>query len=202
MADDVELVQQVAQGDRLAFLSLYDRYAPRVFGLAMRILGETMAAQEATQDAFVKLWTRAASFNPDRGSLPAWLLTITRRTALDRLRLDRRRPRLAEPEEDEAWSEIADGRQDPEETRWRALHFAVLELPKEQRQVIELAFYQGLSHSQIAQTMGIPLGTVKTRLRLGMDKLRQSWLTEDESRTWRSKAGMGSVPPSGKGIVS
>jgi RNA polymerase sigma-70 factor (ECF subfamily) len=181
MSDDAELVERVAAGDRQAFLHLYDRYVPRVLGLAQRMLGERMAAEEVTQDAFVKLWTRAVTFNPARGTLLSWLLTVTRRTALDRLRLEGRRPQVVEPpDEEQGWDELPDGASGGDEARWRSLRFAVADLPREQRLVIELAFYHGLSHSQIAEHARIPLGTVKTRLRLGMEKLRQSWLLEEE----------------------
>ncbi len=187
-AKDAWLAQRVASGDREAFLSLYDRYAARVHGLALRMLGERMAAEEVTQDTFLKLWTRAGSYSPRKGSLLAWLMTVARRTALDRIRLENRRPEfgnLTDPED--AWLKLPDPQSDGVEARWRTLHFALLELPAEQRQVIELAYYHSMSQSQMAEYLGIPLGTVKTRLRLGMEKLRQSWLPE------RSDSGGGDV---------
>lgn len=183
VADEADLVQRVAHGDRQAFLELYDRHAPRVYALALRMLGETMAAEEVTQDAFLKLWTRAGGFNPHRGSLLAWLLTITRRTALDRIRFDNRRPEFA------ASIELEDcpaSESTSEEGRWRSLRLAVQDLPLEQRQAIELAFYHGMSHSQIAEFLSIPLGTAKTRLRLGVDKLRRMWLEDDFNLARRS----------------
>jgi len=176
---DARLAQRVARGDRQAFLVLYDRYASRVHGLALRMLGESMAAEEVTQDTFLKLWTRAGSFSPRKGSLLAWLMTIARRTALDRIRLENRRPEFGSPvDPEDAWLTLPDPQSDGAEARWRSLHFALLELPAEQRQVIELAYYHGMSQSQIAEYLGIPLGTIKTRLRLGMEKLRQAWLPE------------------------
>lgn len=173
--DDAELVYRVANGDREAFLILYDRYASRVYALALKMLGESMAAEEATQDSFLKLWTRAGTFNPQRGKLLAWLLTITRRTTLDRIRLESRRPVVATSSDpEEVWNDFPDPASDTEEARWMSLRFALRELPVEQRQVIELAYYHGLSHSHIADHLGLPLGTVKTRLRLGMEKLRHA----------------------------
>ncbi len=112
----------------------------------------------------------------ERGSLLAWLLTIARRTALDRLRLEARRPTLSDGNDpEEAWKAIPDSSTAPEESRWRSLHFAVQSLAPEYRQVIELAYYQGLSQSEISEVLGWPLGTVKTRLRAAMDRLRREW---------------------------
>ncbi len=175
MKEDAELTLLVAEGDRQAFLSLYDRYAPRVYGLALRMVGDAMTAEEITQDAFMKLWTRAETYRPDRGDLIAWLLTITRRVALDRIRAEARRPSLEKSEEEETWHHIPDPESTSEEARWSTMRFLLDELPQEQRQAIELAYYHGLSQSQIAEVLEVPLGTVKTRVRLGMEKLRQSW---------------------------
>jgi RNA polymerase sigma-70 factor (ECF subfamily) len=177
---DAGLIQKVVQGDREAFAQLYDRHASRVYGLAVRILGETMAAEEVTQDTFMKLWTRAKSFSPDKGTLVTWLLTIARRTALDRVRLEDRRPDFGNPVDPElAWKYHPDPDTETDETRWRSLFFALHELPLEQRQTIELSYYQGLSQSQIADYLDVPVGTIKTRMRLGMEKLRQIWTAAD-----------------------
>lgn len=174
-----DLVQLVAQGNREAFIVLYDRYGSRIYALAFRMLGETMAAEEVTQDTFLKLWTRAGSYSPKKGALAAWLLTIARRTALDRIRLEERRPEFGNPADPEdTWRLLPDSGSETQETRWRGLYFAVNDLPNEQQQVIELAYYHGMSQSQIAEYLSIPLGTVKTRLRLGMEKLRKVWLYE------------------------
>ena len=174
--DDIELVARVAQGEESAFLALYDRYAGRVQALTVRILQDPMLAEEATQDTFMKLWSRARLYLAERGSLLLWLLTIARRTALDRVRLEARRPVLSDSSDPEdAWGTIPDLSTLPEEARWRSLYFAVQALDPNQRQVIELAYYQGLSQSEIAETLGWPLGTVKTRLRAAMQNLRQSW---------------------------
>ena len=182
--DDVQLMLRVAQGDQQAFLRLYDRYAPRVFGLALRILGERMAAEEVTQDTFLKLWARARRYSPARGKVLSWLLTIARRTALDRLRLDNRRPDRHNPyDPEDLWKGLADPDSATEESRWRTLRFALLDLPAEQRQVIALAYYHGMSHREIAEYLGLPVGTVKTRLRLGMEKLRRAWVSSREDKS-------------------
>ncbi|MGH2619187.1 MAG: sigma-70 family RNA polymerase sigma factor, partial [Anaerolineales bacterium] len=162
-----------------AFLSLYDRYAARIHGLSMRMLRDTMSAEEVTQDAFLRVWTRAQTFNPDRGQVLSWLLAITRRLALDRFRLDSRAPPPSESDNpDEDLNGLADETSRSEEARWRSLRFALADLPAEQRLPIELAFYHGLSQREIAEQLRIPLGTVKTRVRLGMDKLRRAWTTD------------------------
>lgn len=174
--DDVELVTRVAHGEERAFLMLYDRYVGRVHALTLRILSDPMLAEEATQDTFLKLWSRARLYLKERGSFLLWLLTIARRTALDRLRLEVRRPALSDSSDpDDAWEVIPDLNTIPEESRWRSLYFAVQSLQPEHRQVIELAYYQGMSQSEIAEVLGWPLGTVKTRLRAAMERLREKW---------------------------
>lgn len=176
---DPELVARVAQGDEHAFLMLYDRHAGRVHALTLRILDDPMLAEEATQDTFLKLWSRARLYLSERGSLLLWLLTIARRTALDRLRMESRRPSLSDSKDPEdLWQIIPDLNTMPEEARWRSLHFAVQSLQPDHRQVIELAYYQGLSQSEIAEVVGWPLGTVKTRVRAAMEHLRAKWNAE------------------------
>jgi RNA polymerase sigma-70 factor (ECF subfamily) len=176
---DNELVARVAKGDEHAFLALYDRYASRVHGLALRILADPMLAEEATQDTFLRLWSRSRQYLAERGSFLAWLLTITRRVALDRLRLESRRPALSDSNDpEEIWPTMPDAETMTEEARWRSLYFAVQSLHEDQRKVIELAYYQGLSQSEIAEVLGWPLGTVKTRLRSAMEKLREYWNTK------------------------
>lgn len=175
--EDYELVQKVTKGDREAFISLYDRHASRVYALALRMVGEQMAAEEVVQDTFMKLWTRANTFSPKKGALLTWLLTIARRTALDRIRLENRRPEFGSPvDPEDTWRLSPDPNSQTEESRWRSLYFALHDLPTEQREVIELAYYQGMSQSQISDYLSVPLGTIKTRIRLGMEKLRQIWI--------------------------
>jgi RNA polymerase sigma-70 factor (ECF subfamily) len=184
--DDDKLVKRVAQGDEHAFLTLYDCYVGRVHALTLRILGDPMLAEEATQDTFLKLWGRAHMYLPERGSLLVWLLSIARRTALDRLRLEARRPILSDSNDPtEVLQSIPNGDSLPEENRWRSLYFAVQALPPEHRQVIELAYYQGLSQSEIAEVLGWPVGTVKSRLRAAMEHLRQEW-SQDKPGTPQS----------------
>jgi RNA polymerase sigma-70 factor (ECF subfamily) len=174
--DDNQLVKRVAQGDERAFLTLYDCYVSRVHALTLHILGEPMMAEEATQDTFLKLWSRSKQYLAERGPFLPWLLTIARRVALDRLRLEARRPALSDSNDpDDAWLTIPDLESMEEESRWRSMYFAVQSLHPDHRKVIELAYYQGLSQSEIAEVLGWPLGTVKTRLHSAMEKLRQDW---------------------------
>ncbi len=178
--DDLVLVQGVARGEQQAFLTLYDRHAARVHALVLHILGDPMLAEEVTQDTFMKLWGRARLYLSERGSFVVWLLTIARRTALDRLRMENRRPLLSDSKDpEELWPSMPDQSQDPDEARWKSLYFAVRSLPHDQQVVIELAYYQGLSQSEIAEELGWPLGTVKTRLRAAMQALRQQWGPRD-----------------------
>ena len=173
---DNELVARAAQGDEKSFLALYDRHVSRVHALTLRILGNSMMAEEATQDAFLKLWSRSRQFLAERGPFLPWLLTIARRVALDRLRLESRRPMLSDSNDPEdALRSIPEQETGTDESRWRSMYFAVQSLPSDQRSVIELAYYQGLSQSEIAEVLNLPLGTVKTRLRAAMERLRQDW---------------------------
>jgi RNA polymerase sigma-70 factor (ECF subfamily) len=174
--DDNELVAKVANGDERAFLALYDRHAGHIYALTLRILHDPMLAEEVTQDTFLKLWSRSRQYLAERGTLLVWLLTIARRTALDRLRLEARRPALSDGiDPEELWQKIPDADSIPDEARWRSMYFAVQSLSPEHCQVIELAFYQGMSQSEIAETLGWPLGTVKTRVRAAMEQLRREW---------------------------
>lgn len=180
--DDLELISQVTHGDQKAFLVLYDRYSSRVYALALRILKDNMLAEEVVQDTFLKIWSRARQYLTERGSLQNWLLTIARRTALDRLRLESRRITLSDGDDpDFTWETLPEPETASEEARWHGLYLAVQSLPEEQRKVIELAYYQGMSQSEIAEVLALPLGTVKTRLRIGMDRLRRQWLEGEES---------------------
>ena len=174
--DESKLIAQVAQGNENAFLALYDRYVGRVHGLTLHILGDEMLAEEATQDTFLKLWSRARDYLAERGPFLPWLLTIARRVALDRLRLESRRPTLSTSSDpEESWQVIPELDSLTDESRWRSLYFAVQALHPDQRKVVELAYYQGLSQSEIAEVLGWPLGTVKTRVRSALEILRGVW---------------------------
>jgi RNA polymerase sigma-70 factor (ECF subfamily) len=179
---ELELLQRIQQGDEEALLVLHRRYAGLVYSIAYRVLGEQMAAEEVTQDTFLRLWRRADTFDPARGEFVPWLVTIARRQAIDTLRRQQRDP-LRDPlfldDHPDAW-ENALPADDAQSTARHLLRDAAAALPDEQRQTIEMAYFGGMSHSQIAARLGVPLGTVKTRLRLGMEKLRAAWLGETD----------------------
>ncbi|MBI3340524.1 MAG: sigma-70 family RNA polymerase sigma factor [Chloroflexi bacterium] len=181
LSNELDLIQRVKEGDQQAFLALYDRYAPRVHALTLRILNDTMLAEEVTQDTFLKLWNHARLYLAERGPFLSWLLTIAHRTALDRLRAEGRRPLLSDSTDpDSLWPMLADTNQNADEVRWRSMYFAMQALIPDQKTVIELAYYQGLSQSEIAQELGWPLGTVKTRMRAALESLRHEWKRDDD----------------------
>ena len=168
------LLPAVARGNVSAFEELYDRYASTVYGLLLRILSNADDAQEVLQETFVKAWTSAKMFDAVRGSEVAWLMSIARSRGIDRLRS--RKVRLER--EDEAGREISflehtTGADPVVQSEERiAVRSALAELPPPQRLALELAYFEGLSQSEIAARLGEPLGTVKTRMQLGMKKLR------------------------------
>jgi RNA polymerase sigma-70 factor (ECF subfamily) len=173
--EDRDLVVRVANGDVRAFEAIYDRYGTQVFGLAMRVTGRTRAAEEATQDAFLILWRTADRYDIDRGTLKTWLLSIVRNQSIDWLRREARHDR--ELEIDDALVgrlEAAERTEDEVATREESRHTRELlvTLPTEQRQVIELAYFKGLTQTEVAAKIGIPLGTVKGRQRLALTRLR------------------------------
>ena len=168
------LIQRVSQGDQLAFAALYNATRSLVYGLAVRILRDQSAAEDVTIEVYQQVYQQAGQYTSDRGTPSAWILTLTRSRAIDRLRqktLQQQRESpldaiafaspLPDPETSSAANELR-----------RAVRKALATLSKEQRQVIEIAYYTGLSHREIAAQLGQPLGTVKTRIRTGMAMLR------------------------------
>lgn len=175
--DDLQLLRAIASGDQYAFMQLYQQYCNLVFSLALRVVRHQVMAEEVTQDVFLKIWQQPDRWNPALGQFSSWLLTITRNAAIDRLRKEQRHsaPQTAttEPLFDQAIElSISD---DPLWFEGQELARLIHELPAEQRQLIELAFYQGYTHSELADRLQLPLGTVKTRLRSGLQKLRTLW---------------------------
>jgi len=170
-----ELIRGVAEGDGQALASLYDATSRAVYGLLLRILADPSSAEEVLLDVYAQVWRQAATYSPERGRPLAWLTTIARSRAIDRVRRGRQEQQHTAPL-DEAVS-AASGESVDEVVRAgevRAVVRAALErLTPEQRDVIELAYYGGMSHSEIAAARGLPLGTVKTRTRLGMMRLRE-----------------------------
>ena len=174
--DDAALVARVADGDVRAFEALYDSYRSQAFGLALRLTRRPGTAEEVTQDAFLTLWRKAGQFDAERGSLSTWLMTFVRHRAIDALRSGARRERSVELEV--AAERLEAPARTHEEVARREESLAarrlVKELPSDQREVIELAYFGGLSQGEIAAEVGIPLGTVKGRSRLALEKLRRS----------------------------
>jgi len=167
-----ELVARAARGDRAALRRLYDLYSPAAMAIAFRMMKNRPVAEEIVQDTFVEVWRRAREYDASRGTVSAWVATIARTRALDRLRAEGRlsaakEKAAAEPEAPSvAPLELAVERQQRER-----VNAALQTLPAEQRTAIELAYYDGLTQREIAEKLGQPLGTVKTRVRLAMEKL-------------------------------
>lgn len=172
---DEALVKRMAAGDETAFAALYDRYASLLYGLACRMLGPSQDAEDAVQDVFMQAWTGAGTYDPGRGSVRSWLALACRSRCLDRLRRSRTRARReAAAAAPQAAEDCALSHPEWERARLAAeVRQAVAQLPPEQRRAIEEAFFGGLSHSEVAEKTGEPLGTVKTRLRLAAKKLSE-----------------------------
>ncbi|MEO5824316.1 MAG: sigma-70 family RNA polymerase sigma factor [Gemmatimonadales bacterium] len=178
--DDL-LVRAMAAGEGEAMGQLYDRWSSSIFGLALRITREKSDAEEVVVDAFAQAWRDAKRFEPGRGSVGAWLATIARSRALDLVRASGRRNRLADTAAASSVdASIAMGSPPPspsahveDDERARKVRAALDELPAPQRMALELAYFGGLSQSEIAERLSEPLGTVKTRVRLGLHKLRE-----------------------------
>ncbi len=172
-----DLISRTARGEESALAALYDLTAAQVNGLALRILNDRGAAEEVTGDVYLQVWRQAAHYDADRGTPLAWLLTITRSRAIDRLRSGAtQRAHTAPLRAAIALPSAAPGPEDESHLsqRRRFVQQALVQLPAEQRRAIELAYFGGQSHSEIAATLGEPLGTVKTRVRLGMRRLRDA----------------------------
>lgn len=176
---DSELISLVTQGDQDALAVLYERYSRAVFSFSLRIVGDTQVAEEILQEVFVRVWQQGGSFQAARGTLITWLLSITHNLSIDEVRRRKRRPQKAESEEPESiLAGLPDEGLGVEEEVWLSslrisIQDALRQLPSAQREAIELAYFQGLTQREIADTLGEPLGTIKTRMRLGMLKLRE-----------------------------
>jgi len=177
--DGQELMRRVSAGEADAFAALYDLYSPRVFGLVLHILGDRRGAEEVLQDVFWRVWRTAATYDPDRGDVDVWILLLARSQSIDALRRRRRERTMIDTLRDQAidrspgHSQEARDRTDGGDDM-KAARQAFEELPEEQREVLGMTFYQGYSHREIARIRSIPLGTVKTRVRTAMQKLREN----------------------------
>ena len=176
---DVDRVRAIASGSSEALGRLYDRHAGIVYGLARRILARLEDAEEVVQDVFAQVWRDAARYERSRASVGGWIVMLTRTRAIDRLRARRARPDVDAAVDPDAAPPIASASRDPEQVTIaaddvRQVRSALEVLPESQRTLVDLAYYQGLTHTEIAQQTGMPLGTVKTRLRAAMATLRSA----------------------------
>jgi RNA polymerase sigma-70 factor (ECF subfamily) len=172
---DEELMALVYEGDTRAFEVIFDRHAAVAFSLAYRMCGRRPVAEEIVQEAFMSLWRSTARYDPTRGSVRSWVLRVVHNRAIDAFR--RELPSASHDVSDDRMSEVLPARERTEEeverrAEARLVRSALDELPRDQRQVIELAYFGGFSHAQIAAALGVPAGTVKGRMRLGLSKLR------------------------------
>lgn len=175
---DASLIERIRAADQTAFMTFYDRFSPLLYSVAARVLGDRKEAEDVLQEAMLIIWNKSGEYDPELGSLSSWVVALTRNKALDRLRARTRRLRLIEEvammaEESDVAStpsvnEAIHGRE-----RADRLHAAMRDLPRDQRMAIELAFFTGLSQSDIATRLQQPLGTIKARIRRGMLRLRE-----------------------------
>ena len=171
---DRHLIERLARGDGEALGEIYDRHGRRVYSLVLRIVRDQGDAEELVQEVFAQAWQQSARYAPARGSVAAWLLTMARSRAIDRLRARRSRPDLDQPESIPDPPDDAPGAEEllDEATRAAGVRSALNALSMMERLAIELAFYEGYTHTEIAERLEQPLGTVKTRIRQGLLKLR------------------------------
>jgi len=171
--DNAALIERICSGDEMAMADMYDRYSGIVYGVALRVLGDTSAAEDVLQEVFLQLWRNPQAFDANRGRLSAWLAVITRNRAIDHLR---KRPF----EDDIADIPVASGVNLESEAAQRMavekIRAVLVHLPQEQRRALEMAFFEGMTHTEIAGKTGEPLGTIKTRIRTGLLALRKAVL--------------------------
>lgn len=176
---DEALLQKAAGGDQTAFAELYDRFSPPLYSLMLQMLGEAHEVEDLLQDGFVHLWDKATSYDATKGRAFSWAMMIFRHKAIDRLRARGRQARLAEQAANESslWSSDAAPQADEaanDQDRATLARNALAALPSDQRRLIELAFLKGLTHQSIAETLHLPLGSVKTNIRRGLLRLREA----------------------------
>lgn len=176
--DDNSLIALINQEQQDALSVLYDRYSRLVFSMAYRTVGDTGLAEEITQEVFLRVWEKAHTYRPEQAKVITWIASITRYRAIDILRQQKIRPEGNQADWDDGLVQENSGAADVEQIvelrqRQSRVRAALTDLPDEQRHALALAFFYGYSHSQIAEQLQEPLGTIKTRIRSGMQKLRQ-----------------------------
>ena len=168
---DEEVLERIARADEAALAEAYDRFGRVAYGLAVRILRDAALAEDAVQDAFLAVWRTAVSFDPSRGTASTWIMTLVHRRAVDVVRREDRR--RAQPLDDapQGTGETTDEQAAVREQR-RKVQAALAQLSPDQREALELAYYGGLSQSELAERLGVPVGTVKSRMFAALAKLR------------------------------
>ena len=182
--DDHQLLERIAAKDKDALNTLYNRYMTPVYSLSLRMLKQPPLAEEVTQDVFLNIWLKASSFNASRGNPRSWIMSVTHHRVVDVIRARRRAYTVADPEGYETLERLPSAEPSVESQVAQSLDReriirALAALPDNQREVIELAYFEGYSQSEMAEKLSQPLGTIKTRVRLAMQKLRTS-LQEDD----------------------
>jgi RNA polymerase sigma-70 factor (ECF subfamily) len=176
-ADDVVLIRRMIDADETALGALYDRWVRSLYSLVLHLLKDPDEAEDVVEETFWQAWRKASSYEPSRGAVSTWLLTIGRRKALDRIRA-KKRHKEDTVDRDRAFADLPSTALDPSQAMEGSelrehVRAALRELPSEQREVLELGYFNGMSQTEIADATGQPLGTVKTRMRLAMQKLRE-----------------------------
>lgn len=176
-ADDTTLMQRLRERDQTALTQLHDQYHQLVYSMVMQVLRDAASAEEVTQDVFFQMWRWPERWDEKRGRLTSWLLTVARYTAIDRLRQENRQPPMSVHSLDHLAEYLTRSATftDSQHDDGHLLRALIKELPPEQRDLILLAYFRGLTHTEIAEELQLPLGTVKSRLRLGLQKLRDAW---------------------------
>ncbi len=179
---DLELLEQISNQDRDALETLYERYGRRVFSLAVRILSDSVSAEEVTQDVFMSVWRRGATYVSKKGKFTTWLFSIAHNRTIDELRKRRRdRSRTNDDIDDHLnleSSDVSPADATVAQSEYAKIRAAMEKLPDEQKNVVELSYFKGLTQTEIADKTGQPLGTVKTRMRLALKKLRKALSAE------------------------
>ena len=176
---DVALLRAIARGDEASLARLYDQYRVILFGLLVRILNSREEAEDVLQEVFLQVWRRAGDYDEQRGKPFTWLVTLTRSRAIDRLRVLSARQRLATSAAQDQPAEASDALKETVRSEQKDIvRQALAELPEEQRRTLLLAYFEGLTQTEIAAKLNAPLGTVKTRMRSAMTKLRETLRTQ------------------------
>jgi len=175
--DDVDLITMISQGDSTALDQLYERYHRLIFSIAINSIGDHALAEEITLDIFTRVWQKANQYRPEKAQVSTWLVSMTRNRCIDMLR--RQRARREHQRVDWAEVQSVPGKANPEASaalrmQKQRVREAVHQLPSDQREALALAFFKGYTHREVAEQLELPLGTVKTRIRLAMKKLRDA----------------------------